>query len=120
MGAEARRSKEVDRLLTGLDPPQREVAIALREFLLRAGPELHEAVKWGTPCYLAARLVCSIAAHSDHTNLEFYHGTSLRDPKRLLEGTGKSLRHVKFHKAADIKPALLKPLLREAIELDTS
>lgn len=108
----------VDRLLADLEPTQREVARVLREFLLEAGPELHEEVKWGAPCYLGRKIVCSISVHRDHTNLEFYHGTSLRDPKGLLEGTGKSLRHVKLHTREDVRPGVLKPLLREAISLD--
>ncbi len=110
----------MDRLLADLDTSQREVARALREFILEAAPELGEVVKWGTPCYVGRKLVCSIATHSDHTNLEFYHGTSLPDPKRLLEGTGKSLRHVKLRAADDVKPALLTPLLREAVEIDAA
>ena len=114
----ARRSKDVDQLLARIESPQRDVATALREAILEAGPELREGVKWGVPCYSANKLVCSIAAHSDHTNLEFYRGTSLRDPKRLLEGTGKSLRHVKLHSVADVTPIRLKPLLREAIAID--
>lgn len=103
-----------------LEPPQRDVARALRESILEAGPGLHESVKWGAPCYTGNKIVCLITVHSDHTNLEFYHGTSLRDPKKLLEGTGKSLRHVKFYGTADVKSALLRPLLREAIELDVA
>ena len=118
MAAATRRSKEVDRLLAEVDPSQREVARALRDLILEAAPELGEIVKWGTPCYVGRKLVCSIAAHSDHTNLEFYRGTSLRDPKRLLEGTGKSLRHVKLHAADEVNPALLAPILREAVDLD--
>jgi hypothetical protein len=120
MVAAPQRSRDVDRILAELDPRQREVVRALREFVLREGPELHEAVKWGAPCYLGKKLVCSIAAHADHTNLEFYRGASLKDPRGLLEGTGKSLRHVKFHAPDDVKGAALRPMLREAIELDAA
>jgi hypothetical protein len=31
-----------------------------------------------------------------YVNLGFYQGALLVDPKRLLEGTGKGLRHVKI------------------------
>lgn len=116
--AEARRNREVDRLLAAIGSPQQGVAQALRDLVLETGPELQEEVKWGTPCYIARKIVCAISVHADHTNLQFYHGTSLRDPKGLLEGTGKSLRHVKLHTEADVRPALLRPLLRQAIELD--
>jgi len=32
----------------------------------------------------------------DHTNVGFFHGAHLDDPDRLLEGTGKNMRHVKL------------------------
>lgn len=110
----------MDRILSQMDPLQRAIARALRAVILEAGPELHEEVKWGVPCFMAQKLVCSIATHADHTNLEFYRGAALRDAKHLLEGTGKSLRHVKFHALADVQPSRLKPLLREAIALDAA
>jgi hypothetical protein len=52
---------------------------------------------YGVPWYRGKNFVCAIATHSDPTNLELYRGTSLRDPERLLEGTGKNLRHVKVY-----------------------
>ena len=73
---------------------------------------------YGVPVYRGAAYVCAIAAHSDHTNLQFYRGTSLRDPQRLLEGTGKNLRHVKVYSVDDVRRAALSALLREAIALD--
>lgn len=108
----------MDRVLSELETSQRAIARALRAFLLREAPELREVVKWGVPAYLGQHLVCSIASHTDHTNLEFYRGASLKDPKAMLEGTGKSLRHVKFHAPGDIKRPGLKALLLEAVALD--
>jgi hypothetical protein len=32
----------------------------------------------------------------DHTNVGFFHGAHLEDPGKLLEGTGKNMRHVKL------------------------
>jgi hypothetical protein len=32
----------------------------------------------------------------NHVTFGFHYGTSLDDPERLLEGTGKNLRHVKL------------------------
>jgi hypothetical protein len=33
---------------------------------------------------------------TSHVNVGFFHGAALRDPARLLQGTGKFMRHVKF------------------------
>ncbi len=75
---------------------------------------------YGVPWYRGTGYVCAIAAHSDHTNLVFARGTSLRDPDRLLEGTGKNMRHVKLYAPADATQPRLKTLLREAIALDSA
>ncbi len=45
--------------------------------------------------------------HKAHVNLGFFHGVDLPDPERLLEGTGKRLRHVKLRDpAAALAPAV--------------
>ncbi len=57
-----------------------------------------------------------IGLQNSYVNLGFYHGASLRDPTGLLEGTGKSLRHVKIRSASDVKNAAVAVLIREAIK----
>jgi len=118
MPSTSRRTKEVDRLLAEIELSQRRVARAVRELILETGPGLQEKVMYGVPWYRGKTYVCAIAAHSDHTNLEFYRGSSLRDPARLLEGTGKNMRHVKVHGIDDVRQPGLKALLLEAIALD--
>jgi hypothetical protein len=56
-----------------------------------------------------------IAVQGSHINLGFYHGASLADPERLLEGTGKELRHVKLRNVGATKSAAIIALLRQAI-----
>ena len=50
-----------------------------------------------------------------HVNLGFYHGAALPDPAGLLEGTGKSLRHVKIRYAAAADHPAVRALLNAAI-----
>lgn len=116
MSRRTRRSPDVDRYLAELKPPQRAVACALRRLLLGAG--LEEKLMHGVPWFRGQQWVAAIVAHSDHTNVEFYRGSSLRDPHGLLEGTGKNMRHVKLSEVPDVKAARLAALLRDAIDLD--
>ena len=111
--------REVDRFFSQVDSGQRAIARALRAVVRQVGPQLREQIKWGVPCYIGKRLVCAIAPQSDHTNLQFYFGTALRDSGHLLEGTGKNLRHVKFYAAGEVRVARLRPLLKEAIGYDS-
>lgn len=55
-----------------------------------------------------------IAVQRSHVNLGFCHGASLADPDGLLEGTGKSLRHVKLRDVSAAKSAAVIALLRQA------
>ena len=41
--------------------------------------------------------MAALAAHSKWVSLMFMHGVDLEDPGKLLEGTGKKMRHVKIH-----------------------
>ena len=56
-----------------------------------------------------------IAVQKAHLNLGFYHGASLPDPRGLLEGTGKRLRHVKLRNLPATSERALATLLRRAI-----
>ena len=40
---------------------------------------------------------------SDRVNLAFSHGASLADPRGLLDGTGKSIRHLKLQTAHELE-----------------
>lgn len=49
-------------------------------------------------------MFCYIATASHHVNLGFRCGASLPDPKHVLEGQGKRMRHIKFRSEADLAP----------------
>lgn len=53
-----------------------------------------------------------IGVYQKYVNLGFYHGASLPDPKGLLDGAGKQLRHVKVHSLIDVG----QPALRNFVE----
>lgn len=42
--------------------------------------------------------ICSINLLKDSANFGFLHGANFNDPARLLQGTEKLLRHIKFKK----------------------
>lgn len=120
MGAVPRFSKDVDARIKALPRDQRVIVQRLRRLVLVAAPTLAETVKWGNPTYVGRSNVSCLMIYKDHVNLGFFKGTSLVDPKKLLEGTGKGLRHVKIYKEADIRPGPLKALVAEAAALDAA
>jgi hypothetical protein len=55
-----------------------------------------------------------VAAYRDHVNVGFFFGTSLPDPARLLEGSGKNGRHVKLRPGREVDSAALSRLVDAA------
>lgn len=91
------------------------LARELRGIIRRAVPTASEAIKWGMPVYEADGLICSIRAADGYVALQFYTGgTRLHDPDRLLEGTGKRMRHVKIRSKGDIRKLLFTSWIKQA------
>ena len=51
---------------------------------------------------------------TSHVNVGFFHGASLPDPARLLQGTGRFMRHVKLRPATATDAAWLNRLIETA------
>jgi hypothetical protein len=55
-----------------------------------------------------------VSAYRDHVNVGFFFGALLKDPVRLLEGTGKRGRHVKLRPDRNVDAAALARLVDAA------
>ncbi len=113
-------SKAVADLLSPYAPEVRNLALSARTFVLKTVPGLIEQVdskarivaySYG-PKY--ADMVCMIMPTKAGVNLGIAYAMELRDPKRLLQGTGKLHRHIKLKGKADLEPAAVKALLQAA------
>jgi hypothetical protein len=52
-----------------------------------------------------------VNAYKDHVNVGFFHGALLKDSARLLEGTGKRMRHVKLRPGQNVDAVALSNLI---------
>lgn len=82
--------------------------------------DLDETLKWGAPCYtLGGANIVGVAAFKEHFALWFHQGALLKDDKGVLvnaqEGVTKAQRQWRMTSARDIKPALIKSYVREAM-----
>lgn len=91
---------------------------ALRKLVARVEPGLDEAVKYGNGCWLGdGRPVAYVYADKDHVQFGFLNGSSLKDPKSLLEGKARYVRHVKVRSVSAIDEKAYAALLRQAVVL---
>jgi len=92
-------------------------AIAHRWFeaMRNCGDEVRELLHDGCPtACLGDAPFGYVNVFATHVNVGFFHGASLPDPARLLQGTGKFMRHVKLKPGTPTNAAALNTLINAA------
>ena len=117
-------SNQLDSFLSLYSREAREIALCLRETLLEIFPNAKEQIdlQSGIIAYgydsTYKGLVFAIAPHMKHVSLMISRGTSISDPDRLLAGTGKQARHIKFKSQEETENPALRRLLKNALTLN--
>lgn len=108
----------IDSIIAELPRDMGKIAKAVRSVIWETAPGLEECVKWNAPNWKGNSLVLCLMVYPDHLNLGFWRGADLAASSKLVEGTGKSLRHVKLKDAELAQSSGLKRLIRDAVALD--
>jgi hypothetical protein len=81
----------------------------LRQIILRTFPNINEELKMGVPWYEGKYYIVAL---KDHVNLGFSLENLSKEEKALLEGAGKTMRHIKIRSLKDINEKEIVRLLR--------
>ena len=112
-------------LIKFLKPYDREIqtlALKLRALMLEEMAPCYEniydaysavAIGYGTSDRLRDGIF-HIAVYSNHVNLGFNDGASLEDPKGILQGSGKQIRHITIKAPQDLDRPELRAYIRRA------
>ncbi|WP_263416607.1 DUF1801 domain-containing protein [Terriglobus albidus] len=85
------------------------------EVMRRCGDEVRELMHDGCPvACLGDAPFGYVNVFNAHVNVGFFHGAALPDPARLLQGTGRFMRHVKLRPGVETNAAALNRLIRAA------
>jgi hypothetical protein len=104
-----------DTYLAAQSARNQAVIRALRRFVKRVAPRLSETVKWGNGCWVSNKgPVAYVYSDTGYVQFGFFRGSSLKDPKALLEGKGQYVRHIKVRAPSDIDGQAFAALLRQA------
>ena len=79
------------------------------------GDEVRELIHDGCPtACLGNAPFAYVNVFTAHVNVGFFHGAFLRDPARLLQGSGKRMRHVKLQPEVPTDDAAIASLIDAA------
>src|SRR5580693_5398281 len=85
------------------------------EVMRKCGDEVRELLHDGCPvACLGDAPFAYVNVFTSHVNVGFFHGAALPDPARLLQGTGKFMRHVKLRPGTATAAASLSRLIETA------
>ena len=85
------------------------------EEMRKCGDEVRELLHDGCPvACLGDAPFGYVNVFTSHVNVGFFQGAALRDPARLLQGTGKLMRHVKLRPGTATDAAALSRLIDTA------
>ncbi|MGI8909589.1 MAG: DUF1801 domain-containing protein [Rubrobacteraceae bacterium] len=114
---------ELRELLGDFRPEVRELVLSLRARIFELVPDAEEKVMRG---YKSLSFgvgggmkdqFAAIVLHGERVNLQFHRGTDLPDPAGLLEGTGKTMRHVKIRTDETVRSEEVRALIESAAAL---
>ncbi|WP_226789050.1 DUF1801 domain-containing protein [Polaribacter porphyrae] len=98
--------------------------LGLRDFILEIHPKSNELLYHThalTSLYSVSKKMsdgfCMIPIYTNHLNLAFNKGTILNDSNKLLQGTGKWMRHISIKTEVDFKNKEVEKLIQSAIDL---
>lgn len=93
----------------------RAFALPWFEQMRGCGADVREILHDGMPTACVGEAAFAyVNAFKAHVNVGFFYGASLKDPRRLLEGSGKRMRHVKLRWGEAVDEAALKALIAAA------
>ena len=107
----------IDSFFAKRSGPLGEILDQLRASVQTEVPGAASSIKWGMPFYtLGGKPVCALASFKAHVNLILAgpDGT-FADPDGLLEGDGKTGRHLKLRAGNAIPTAAVRGWLRAAV-----
>jgi hypothetical protein len=85
------------------------------EAMRKSGDDVRELLHDGHPTACVGDAAFAyVNAFKAHVNVGFFRGAEIADPERLLEGTGKFMRHVKLRPDRDVDAIALMKLIETA------
>jgi hypothetical protein len=110
-----KRNPAVDAWMQEHSGPLGTIAQQWFEVMRNCGDDVQELLHDGHPTACIGDAAFGyVDAFTNHVNVGFFLGPEMEDPQRLLEGTGKFMRHVKLKPGQEVDSTALKMLVETA------
>jgi len=113
--AAVKRDPQIARWMREQPEELRTIARRWFDVMRGCGDDVRELMHDGQPTACVGDAAFGyVDAFTSHVNVGFFGGAALLDPKGLLEGSGRFMRHVKLTPGRDVDAAAMKTLIEKA------
>jgi hypothetical protein len=108
-------NQEVTKYIEKAIEPHQGLLLELRKRIMSIVPDATEQFKWSRPVYGLEKDFCYLQTTKKHVTLGFFEFDKIKTNKNLIEGTGKSMRHIKLSSIDDIHAFQIEKMLEEVL-----
>jgi len=108
-------NKEVTSYINKANAEHQEILSELRKLVFAVAPKAEEQYKWSRPVYALEKDFCYFQATKKHVTIGFFEFAKIKTNPQLIEGTGKSMRHVKLTSVKEIKEKQIEKMIKEVL-----
>ena len=116
-------STHVRGFLEEFKPSNKDIASVIINIALEINPEFDCDIKWDQITFTLNQnwhhWIFAISESRQGVTVSFHKGALMRDPRKILKGSGSHLKTIRYEYREMIDPSYLKRLINEAIEKQT-
>ncbi|WP_052467162.1 DUF1801 domain-containing protein [Psychroserpens damuponensis] len=109
-------NQEVTTYIENSDDKNKEVLNKLRNLIFSLVPSVNEQFKWSRPVYAISKDFCYLKTTKKAVTLGFFEFDKIKTNSHLIEGTGKSMRHIKIKNAEEIEKFEISKMVNEVLK----
>lgn len=109
-------NQEVTTYIENSAEQHKDILLELRKLIFLIVADVNEQFKWSRPVYAKNKDFCYLKTTKKHVTIGFFEFDKIKTNKILIEGTGKSMRHIKLNTISDIENLELKKIISEVLE----
>lgn len=96
-------NNQVNEYINNAPKEQKEIMETIRSLIHKNVVNVTEEFKWSRPVFNSRKPFAYLQANKNYVNLGFHKDfEKLNDPEGVLEGSGKTMRHIKLKSISDI------------------
>lgn len=109
-------NEQITIYINNANDEQKEMMQKIRKIIHSSVEGVEEEFKWSRPVFKKEKDFAYLKSAKNHLTLGFYNREKLEDPKHLLEGSGKMMKHIKLKDISDVDEDLISAWIKSLNE----